>query len=119
MIAVREEHLPNFVPCDFVCGVTSEADLKRAHPHHLRPVLTVTEIFVPQAPVKVPEIQRLNGSQALVEARAEVARALQELREAERALEQQLADLRKFMDRRTVVEGPRQVHQEPVFAAAA
>lgn len=95
MLALREQNFSAFAPCTL-----DAAGARSASPALTRPTV-IREIFVPARPVRLPTQRRLDEAQALAQARADVERALDGVRDAEAALERQLADLRRLIDSRS------------------
>jgi hypothetical protein len=98
MLAVLEKSLHPYSPCDFNAA---ECNTTAVPPARAKAVIPAREDFVPVAPVRLPDVRRLEEPRALSEARSSVAGALAELRQAERALERHLSGLRDYMNRTT------------------
>ncbi|MGE3645771.1 MAG: hypothetical protein AB7F96_18145 [Beijerinckiaceae bacterium] len=113
MLAVREQTLQPYAPCSFDPLETKDISPIATAPGTappIRPRCVAQDVYVPSSPVRLPggalsngrSAERLGESPALSEARAAFAQALNDLCKAEASLERQLADLRGFMQRRTV-----------------
>ena len=107
MLAVREQTLPPFVPCELPSAGAVSAQPRADGVG--KPEVRIREFYVPRQPVRVPEARRLVEAAALAEARASVARALDDLRDAEAALERQIAELRAFIEQRRTAQLPSDV----------
>lgn len=109
MLAVLESRLQPYVTCEFdvekpLDGLPKPELRKTGHALDAKTNLASKhtmeqEDFVPAGAVCLPEIRPLGDSQALTEARVCVAAALEDLRRAERALDDRLANLRQYMVR--------------------
>ena len=104
MLAVLEKSLPQYVSCDF--DIEAPAGGANKSVKHAPRSLNGIEDFVPASPVILPEIKRLDASQALAEARLNVAAALKDLLKIEQALEARLTGLQEHMSRRCAATQP-------------
>ncbi len=98
MLAILEKSLPRYVSCDF--DIENPAGRANRARQNAPESPGSTEDFVPASPVVLPEVRRLDASQALAEARLNVAAALKDLLKIEQALEARLTGLQEHMSRR-------------------
>ena len=103
MLAILEKSLPPYTSYDFgfeesdALQISGSLPGKSAGAGAKDPACF--EEYVPSAPVTMPQMRSLDDPLALCEARDNVAAALEELRQSERALENHLRGLRAFMSR--------------------